>query len=71
MREQLDRILPNFVYALILTRSRMVLLPVIFCEFVTELGPLIGVRILFPLNILRTNLLNFAKFCIGIDDDKI
>ena len=35
--EQIDRILPNFVYALIFTRSRLGLLPVIFHKFVTEL----------------------------------
>ena len=39
----MHRILPNFVYALILTRSR----PDIFRKFVTELWPLINVRISF------------------------
>ena len=37
----------------ILTRSRLGLLPVIFCLFVTELWPLIDM-ILFLLNIFRT-----------------
>ena len=35
--EQMDRITSNFVYALILTRSRWKVLPVIFRKFVTEL----------------------------------
>ena len=37
--------------ALILTRSRLVLLPVIFCKFATELWPLIYVRILIYIKI--------------------
>ena len=45
----MDRISPNFVYAFILTISRLGLLPVIICLFVTELWPLIDVRIVFPL----------------------
>ena len=45
--EQMDRISPNFLDAFILTISRLGLLPVIFCLFVTELWPLIDVRILF------------------------
>ena len=36
----------------------------------TELRPLIDVRILFPLNILRTNGQNLTKFCIQIIIDK-
>ena len=67
----MDRILRDFVYALILTRSRLRLLPVIFCKFVKELWPLIDVRISFPLNILRANGQNFIKFCICIDIYKI
>ena len=47
------RISPNFAYALLLIISRLELLPVIFCLFVTELWPLIGVRILFLLHIFR------------------
>ena len=49
----MDRISPNFVYAFILTISRLELLPVIFCLYVTELCPLIAVRILFLLNIFK------------------
>ena len=45
--EQIDRILPNFVYALILTRSRVGLLHIIFLTFVIELWPLTDVRISF------------------------
>ena len=48
--EIMDRILPDFVYVLILTRSRLGLLPVIFRKIVKELWPLIDVRISFPLN---------------------
>ena len=39
------------------------ILPVILHKFVTKLWPLIGNRILFLLNILRTNGWNFTKFC--------
>ena len=46
----MDRISPSFVYAFILTIYRL-LLPVIFCLFITELRPLIDVRIVFLLNI--------------------
>ena len=49
----MDRISPNFVYAFILTISRLGLLPVIFGLFVTELWPLIDARILFLLNVFR------------------
>ena len=41
----MDRISPIFVYAFILTISRSELLPVIFGFFVTEMWPLIDVRI--------------------------
>ena len=58
---------PNFAYALILTRSRLGLLCIHFCKFITELWPLIDVRISFPLNILRTSWWNLTKFCIYID----
>ena len=51
----MGRILPNCVYALILTRSRLGLLTGFFCKFLTELWPLIDVRISFPLNISITN----------------
>ena len=37
----MDRIRSFFVYALILTRSRLGLLPVMFCKFAAELLPLI------------------------------
>ena len=40
--EQMDRISSNFVNALILTRSGLVLLPVIFRKFVKELRPLMS-----------------------------
>ena len=65
------RTLLNFVYTLILTRSMLALLTVIFRKFVTELQPLIDVRILFVLNILRMNGQNLAKFCIHINIDNI
>ena len=42
----MDRIRPDYVCALILTRSRLGLLPVIF-----RILPLIDVRFLFPLNL--------------------
>ena len=49
--------------ALILTWCRFRLLHLNFCLFITELWPLIDVRISFPLNILKTNWLIFTKFC--------
>ena len=67
----MDRIRPNFVCALILTRSRSGMLIVIFCEFVPELWLLINAKILFLLNILRTNAQNVTKFFIYIDIDNI
>ena len=67
----MDKILPNFECALILTRSRLGLLPVIFCKFVTELWPSIDVRISFPLNIFRKNRQNLTKFSVCIDLDKV
>ena len=45
--ERFDGIWPNFAHALILTRSRLGLLGVKFRKFVTELWPLIDVRISF------------------------
>ena len=51
--EQTDRIPPNVVYAFIYIESRLRLSPVIFCLFVTELWPLIDVRILLLLNALN------------------
>ena len=59
LENKLTICLPYFVYVLILTRSRLGLLHIIFCTFVIELWPLtdvrISFRILFPFNILRTN----------------
>ena len=52
--EQMGRISPNFVYAFILTISRLGLLPVIFSLFVTDyLWSLSDGRILFLLNVFR------------------
>ena len=53
----MDRISPNFVYAFILIISRLGLLPVI----VTELWPLIAVRILFLLNVFRFSCFNIFR----------
>ena len=39
--DQISRISPNFMYANILTISRLGLLPVLFCLFITELWKLI------------------------------
>ena len=44
----------KFCNAFIIIRSRLGLLPFIFCLFVTELWPLIDVRNLFLFNIFRT-----------------
>ena len=41
------------------------------CQFLTELWPLIDVRILFMLNVLWINLWISIKFCICIDIDKV
>ena len=68
--EQMDRILPDFVYAFILTRSRFGLLHIIFLTFAAELWPLIDIRIWFPLNILIRNGRNLTSFCVYIDIDK-
>ena len=69
--EQIDRFPPNFIYASILTRSSLGLLHVIFRTFVSELWPSIYAKILFPLNITRTNWLIFTKFYICLNIDKI
>ena len=69
--EWMDRIWPNFVYTLSLTRSMFVLERVIFYKFATELQPLIDVRNCFLLNILRMDRQNLTKFCIPIIIDKI
>ena len=49
--EQMDEFLLNFVYALINKRFILYLMHVVFGQFLTELWPLIDVRILFMLNI--------------------
>ena len=41
--EQIDGILPGFAYALTLTRSRLELLHINFCEFTTQLWHLVSV----------------------------
>ena len=67
----MDRIQPNFVYKLTLIISRLGLKSVTFRKFATELRPLIDLKILFPLNILRTNGQNLTKLCIHINFDSI
>ena len=47
------------------------LMHIIFGQFLTELWPLIGVRILFMLNILWIDLWILIKFCMCIDIDKM
>ena len=44
---------------------------VIFGWFLTELWPLIDIRILFMLNILGINYWILIKFCLHIDIDKM
>ena len=65
------RIYPNFVCALILAWSSLGLLHIIFPKFVPELRPLINAKILFQLNISRTNWQSFTNFYICIHIDKI
>ena len=67
----MDRISPNLTYAIILTRSTLGLLAVIFRTFVPVLWPLIYAKILFTFSILRTNGQNFTKYYICIHIDKI
>ena len=57
----MDRISPNFVNVYIFIRYMLGLLSSIFCLFVTELLPLTDVRIVFLLNIFRTNGQNLTK----------
>ena len=77
LRQQVNGIWPKFAYALgILTRSRLELLRVSFHKLITQLQPLIDVRILFPVNILRTNCLrtnwwNLTNFFMCIYIGKI
>ena len=66
-----DRIKPNFVYTLSLTRSMFVMYIDFFCKFATELRPLIDVRNRFLLNILRMDWQNLSKLCKHIIIDKI
>ena len=47
------------------------LLSINFNLFITELWPLSDVRILYLLNILRTNRWNLTKFCMYIDTESI
>ena len=47
------------------------LMHIIFGQFLTELRPLIYVRILFMLNIFWISLWISIKFCIYIDINKI
>ena len=58
-------------YAIILTRSSLGLMHVIFRTLLPELWPFIYAKILFPFNILRTNGQNFTKFYICIHIAKI
>ena len=51
----MNRISLNFVYAFLLSLSRLGLLAVIFRRFLTELWPLIDVKISFSLNIFSKN----------------
>ena len=44
---------------------------IIFGQFLTELWPLIDIRILFMLNILWINLWIWIKFCVCIYIDKM
>ena len=67
----MDRSSSNFIYAFILTRSTFELLLIIFHTFGPELWPLIYSKILFPLNILRTNGQILTKLYITIYTDKI
>ena len=69
--EQIDKMRPNFVYPLSLTRSTLVSLANLHSNIFVGLRPLIDVRILFLLNVLRTNLQNETKFCIHITIDNI
>ena len=64
--ERIDGIWPSFAYTLILTTSGLGLLHVNFHKLITRVMAS-DIRILFPLNILRTNWWNLTKFCICID----
>ena len=64
--EGIDRFRPNFVCTSPLTGSILGSLPVLFPKILMGLWPLIEVRILFLLNILRMNWQNQTKFCMHI-----
>ena len=68
---QTDRFSLNSINALLLTISRLGLYNVIFSRFETESWPKIYARILFPLNILRTNCKFYTRLYIIIHIDKI
>ena len=67
----MDGIEQDFVYTLILTRSRLGLFCINICKFIKELWPLTRVIVSYPLNISRLNEGNLIKFCIWIDIDKL
>ena len=67
----MDRILPFFVYKLILTRSRLAFLLAILSKILTESWSLIDVRFSLLLNIIITIIQNFIKFCVHIDINNI
>ena len=67
----MDQITPNFIYAIMLTRSTLRLLHIIFCSIVPELWPLIYSKNTFLLNILRTNGQILTKLYITFNADKI
>ena len=56
----MNTILPNFVYALILTISRLGMLPFIFCKFSNELWPLIDVGFSLPIITVRIKMDKFT-----------
>ena len=64
----MDRIRQNFVYTLILIRSGLGLLPIIFSKFIKEYLTALD---FFSLNILRTNEHNSTYFCMHINTNKI
>ena len=69
----MDRIGPNFVYTLLSDINiDNIKVGIVNHNFlVTELWPLIDVRISIPLNIWRMNGQNLTKFCIYIYIGKI
>ena len=71
IRDHIDRISPNFIFALLLTRSRLGLLHIIFVLFETELWPLIYVRIVFLLIYLENKWPEFDQTLYTHYIDKI